>query len=647
MNKIINLSIFGDNILECERMTELIQKSFPKLTNIEYDKSIIYAPLKRIFDDSLSIEMQLYPDYKSSDRWGKKSILDILISKGSKLTEAPDVILTRTIDDKEEILLAIEFSSAIPAGNQAWQRSGRALSFSEVFIPYLYITDIGLEELDAEREVKAVRTSNPLVPLSYIKHSHRNPSFTYMVLNPSYLLKSSPEIQKFIVDDEVHKLINGLVLDKDVSEFEEKLENKIAHYLNNYETTPDTINFNNWVDIEDADIEDFISKFELPKYNKIVAKKTPIKPEMLNLIKEIIPEYALSIYNNIPICIIPANKRIEFVDKIIMNTYNDLENDIVNKLKNTNDMLVVCLINGFKPRGDDARPDRGLVPLARMLFGFDVDLVSFVFGQATREMQNNYDTNTFTLASKNGLWKSILFYSDVTLADSTHWILPSSKIGKLKLTQECTEHTPTELITFEKPEKKPIKFKENDIDTAIHLTIGTHNSVFESLCNPPGGDWSGISLIDSNNIEHRWMSLPRVSNEAKRPDHIFQIFDDTKNYLLIIESKEKVNGLIKDKDELGEALISYLDALISYKSSAIKDCDNWEKNEELMYDLTFDGKFSAAAYAYKTEQEFLKGLELNVDLIMGFNLLDFSLKYKVVNENGDLLLDILSRNNII
>lgn len=162
--KTINLSIFGDNILECERMVELICSSFPELIENKKHLDTIYAPRKEIFNSNMNISIQLFPDYKTSDRWGEKSILSLLEKKGAKLTEAPDVILTESVDGIENILLAIEFSSAIPAGNQAWQRSGRALSFSEVNIPYLYITDIGLEELDSDRESKAVREVNPLVP---------------------------------------------------------------------------------------------------------------------------------------------------------------------------------------------------------------------------------------------------------------------------------------------------------------------------------------------------------------------------------------------------------------------------------------------------------------------------------------------------
>ena len=266
--KKIKLSIFGDNILECERMVNLIEKAFPELSDKESNIKYIYSPSKMIYNDKMSIEMQLFPDYKASDRWGDKSILTLLEEYGANLTEAPDIVLTRSKNEKENILLAIEFSSAIPAGNQAWQRSGRALSFSEVKIPYLYITDIGLEELNSERETKAIRSSNPLVPLSYIKHSQRNSSFTYMVLNPSFLLKSSAATKKYIVEEEVSKIVRGIILEEDISEYKNQLAKKIANYLNSYEKKPKSISFETWISQNDSEIEKFIKSLKLPKYNR-------------------------------------------------------------------------------------------------------------------------------------------------------------------------------------------------------------------------------------------------------------------------------------------------------------------------------------------------------------------------------------------
>ena len=345
----IELSIYGDNILECERMFELIESGFNNIQSIQVDLSHIYSPLKTIKTSDKIIEIQFYPDYKSKTRWHEKGLLNILLENGANLTEAPDIILTKKNGEKEIIILAIEFSSALPAGNQAWQRSGRALSFNEVHIPYLYITDIGLEELDSERQSKAVRSSNPLVPLSYIKNTQRGASFTLSVLNPSQLLTLDEDIKKFIVNQEVINMINGLILGNNITPQIEKLIAKTANYLNSYEKTPENVDFEEWIKTDDKDIEKLISSLKLPKYNKKIASKTPIKDEMRILIKDIIPETAISIYNNLPICFITGDKKKAFSDNIKSKCYPDLQPEVFDWLEKERP-TVVCFINGFKPR---------------------------------------------------------------------------------------------------------------------------------------------------------------------------------------------------------------------------------------------------------------------------------------------------------
>jgi len=640
--KNIVLSIYGDNILECERMFGLIKQGLSKILIEKKDFSHIYSPLIKIETNTENLIVQFYPDYKSKTRWHKEGLLNILVKNGAKLTEAPDIILTKKINEnKEAIILAIEFSSALPAGNQAWQRSGRALSFSEVQIPYLYITDIGLEELDSERQSKAIRSSNPIVPLSYIKNTQRSTSFTLTVLNPSQLLATDKSIQKFIVEREVINLINCLIFDEDTTVHVDELILKIVAYLNSYEKIPGKVNFEKWINTKDDEIENLIESLKLPKYNKKIATKTPIKDEMRTLIKDIIPDTALSIYNNIPICFVPSNNKSSLAQKLKSRCYPNIDQKVFDWL-DSQKPSVICFVNGFKPRGDDARPDRGLVPFARMLFGFDIDLLAVVFGQAPQFMETLFKNDPVKLAEKNGLWKSILYYSSLTIADSCHWSLKDNEISNFNL-NENNQKT-LNIIEINKPHRIPIKFNENDIDTAIHLTLSSSLSVFESLCNPPGGDWSGISLLDKSGDEHRWMSLPRVSKDAKRPDHIFQIIEKDKNYLLIIESKENLSGLIKDQDELGKGLIKYLDDLVKYPASAIKNSGSkWKRNNlNTIFDQTFDEIFSVAAFMVKNETllEDAKKL-LKVNFLIGFDTTKHLLLSKAVDKKGTLLSAIL------
>ena len=65
---------------------------------------------------------------------------------------------------KEKFIYTFEFSSALPAGNKAWQRQGRALSLSLNGIKHFHIAKLGGYELDKNREKKSPRLPNPLIP---------------------------------------------------------------------------------------------------------------------------------------------------------------------------------------------------------------------------------------------------------------------------------------------------------------------------------------------------------------------------------------------------------------------------------------------------------------------------------------------------
>ncbi len=160
--------IHGDNIIECERALKLIVLAYS--ATVKRLKSSIYLPIYQINTS----ENQLFTvDLLSGhDRWNVQ-IKDELAKHGAPLREATDAYVTKLSDDeqKEDILLAIEFCSALPAGNNAWQRSGRALTCSEIGIPYFYFAEIGGVELDDKRAVKAPRFPNPIVPFSYLTTS--------------------------------------------------------------------------------------------------------------------------------------------------------------------------------------------------------------------------------------------------------------------------------------------------------------------------------------------------------------------------------------------------------------------------------------------------------------------------------------------
>lgn len=125
--------IHGDNIVECERLFNLITKSIQTQKAERYFLSPACPSVKITTIDSDILFFKYFPGFNknTSDRW-PSNIFQILKDNGSFLNETPDVLLTEETDTGEKILLAIEFCSALQAGNQAWQRSGRACFFAPI-----------------------------------------------------------------------------------------------------------------------------------------------------------------------------------------------------------------------------------------------------------------------------------------------------------------------------------------------------------------------------------------------------------------------------------------------------------------------------------------------------------------------------------
>ena len=119
-------------------------------------------------------------------------------------------------------------------------------------------------------------------------------------------------------------------------------------------------------------------------------------------------------------------------------------------------------------------------------------------------------------------------------------------------------------------EPVPKSVGEHDVDTVLHLLLGRLAGcrIFEGMCNPPGGDWSGLSLLAGvPSREYRWLHLPRESGESKkRPDHVFQVFGVAKQpIVLIVESKNIVSSI---EPGVGPDLIRYVQDLMSYPANA-------------------------------------------------------------------------------
>lgn len=178
--------IHGDNIVECERIVKLILKEI-ELKTVEISlmspSTIAYNIRFNYLGNYFEWRLELLPGFnKAGRRRWEDNIFAGLKNSGSFLDETPDAIVTYLENGSETILYAIEFCSALQAGNQAWQRSGRAFSIGRTGCPYLYIVDFVKYELDSStRGRKALRFPNPVVPYSYISFSRESENFVAQV----------------------------------------------------------------------------------------------------------------------------------------------------------------------------------------------------------------------------------------------------------------------------------------------------------------------------------------------------------------------------------------------------------------------------------------------------------------------------------
>jgi hypothetical protein len=317
----------------------------------------------------------------------------------------------------------------------------------------------------------------------------------------------------------------------------------------------------------------------------------------------------------IPICLV-ANGNIKKFASLLKEIYPvEKINELASSIEKKNKPLIIVWVTGFKPRGDDSRPDRGLVPLARMLFGNDIDILTIIFGPAGKQTWKTLKDNPAKLANENGLWQAVLNLSNFVLADSS---TSADGIVASIVNRNLDRKNVKVIFNAAKPNGS---FGEHDVDTAIHTLFSRQmtSKIFESMCNPPGGDWSGISYWDfSDKTEYRWTSLPRVSSiKAKRPDHIIQIHSKKEEIFLVIESKNNA----KDLDEnIGYRLTEYVKALFKIAPTAYKETKaDWKLFGGKKSPLTNFASYSGGAFVYKSLEEMKSEMiEGKLDFIFAF-----------------------------
>jgi hypothetical protein len=271
-----------------------------------------------------------------------------------------------------------------------------------------------------------------------------------------------------------------------------------------------------------------------------------------------------------------------------------------------------------------------------MSVGSSCDLIAVVYGPAPKAAVDLLKTNQVELGRRNGLWESIIKTTDGIIVDCKHDNVDSSTFvltTRKNQAQSQSIHTYTDTLKIQ-------SFGEQDVDTSLHIIFTKlfPVRVFEGLCNPPGGDWSGISLKpDSGSEEYRWLTLPRVTaTDQKRPDHIFQTFDE-KNFIVIIESKESVRQI---EDSIGPRLIKYVKEL----TNSVPDIQRSSSDKQWVHSRK---KFDADKYEFVS---IASGILSNsttlpevaargcVDLVIGFrfnNSNDIEIQTHSTTKNGE------------
>lgn len=615
----IFLRIHGDNIIECERGLYLVANSFS--ANIQHLVSSPYMPQYEILgNETVLFRVELLPGH---GRWGI-NVQDLFQSHGSPLREATDVVITKVLESEnsEEILLAVEFSSALPAGNNAWQRNGRALACATAGVPYIYFTEVGGVELGENRVIKAPRFPNPIVPFSYLTASKAYGVLCLPVYAPSS--SSSENIyaqfgQAIGVEDVkqvVKCVIEGTLLHQSY-EFLAQKAIIMVKILADTRKRLDTLRGDEWSEFLQLDtgndkVNWLVQKQMGWKKKRASKVETTETFQRLTELFEFVQTISVGA-SDIPICLIPQSERLNLATRI-SSLYGDLIDPKFVKWLSSASPLIIVWITGFKPRGDDSRPDRGLVPLARMLFGDEVEILSIVSGPAKSEMWVLLQEDVEQLVRQNGLWEAIVHLSNAVLADSPTLV---NRPLTLLLTPVRKQNQNT--IRFPMA-SSVINFSEHDVDSIIHLLFSTNMEmgVFEAMCNPPGGDWSGISMIDfQTGEEFRWTSLPRVSDVGgKRPDHVIQFDSIGENItFLAIESKDMPS---KISANLGHNLITYIEKLSKTPPIAAKAINSvwrlWQSDDLPTANLN---TISGGAFCWTQESDLSLYLErCQFDIVM-------------------------------
>jgi hypothetical protein len=273
-----------------------------------------------------------------------------------------------------------------------------------------------------------------------------------------------------------------------------------------------------------------------------------------------------------------------------------------------------------------------------MVLGNDTDILTVVYGPAKQSTWQAFVNSPAQIAKDNGLWQSIMNIADYILVDSA----TCTKKLFYKTNSKRKENPAPIVFPYQKPN---IVFSEHDIDSAIHQIFSRKErlGLYESLCNPPGGDWSGISYFESETNEYRWTSLPRVSAVGgKRPDHIIQLMGESKNIFLSIESKQKGKDL---EDNIGVNLKTYINDLFQNLPTAYKTAtQDWRLFDKDKLSIKDYSIASIGAFIYTNDKDLQAQLQRGrLDIVFAFELGKDTVLHILSNTSGDFIKDLLKQ----
>lgn len=614
--------IHGDNIVECERAVALIRTALGGSASSWTGPT--GSPTCPRYGFTLdgepeTIWLTLLPGF---GRWNE-DILEAIRARGGGLREAADVIVAGIAPGEEDPLLAIEFCGALPAGNQAWQRSGRAFSFAQAGIPYLYVAELGGYELGAGRERKAARLPNPAVPFSYLSFSLTagTPTLPVFVPSPGADVDSRRQYAAVFAEDELMDVVRATLLGGSIDHAVARARAKALAFVEikaRASRRGATLTPSQWDEayaslLSGRGLLDYLAMDTSIRWSKVTS--IPLTRTAAQLMEAAAESSVGLTAKDLPMCVVPRRERDQFAVQV-ENIYGARLSATFKAWLRRKEHLAICWVMGFKPGHDDARPDRGLPPLTRMLVGPGTDLLTVVYGPAAPSSWQVLDLDPQRLMRDNGLWEAVMSISDAVLGDAlTDGV---NRHGYVRA--HWSTHVAVRVSKPAPVEPSPKRLGENDVDTVIHLLMArlAGPQVFEGLCNPPGGDWSGISLQNgARSKELRWLTLPRVGEgSAKRPDHVLQLFNGTtKPIVLSVESKERASSV---ESGIGPRLNRYIETLLETPASIerLSEVHPWAHSTEEL-DLANFRLASAVAYvADRSSDQSAMKQHAGVDLIL-------------------------------